>query len=102
MSAGDRNTELVSATVLRIERAAVGRLLALADAEIEIAGVAFTIRGIRVVKTGPRSRGVAAPCFRVASGRLAAAIEMPPELAAAIAGAVLDAYDDMHDHAYRA
>ena len=93
MSAGDRATERVTASVLRIERADAGRLLALAEVEIEIAGVAFTLHGVRVISTGPRSRGVAAPCCRVANGRLADAISLPPELAAAIAGAVLDEFE---------
>jgi hypothetical protein len=87
------DTVTVSATVLQIKRADAGRLLALAEVEIEIAGVAFTLHGVRVIKTGPRSRGVAAPCVRVAGGRLAEAISLPPELTAAIASAVLDEYD---------
>jgi len=32
--------------------------------------------GVRVVGTGPRSRGIAAPCYRIANGRLADAISL--------------------------
>jgi DNA-binding cell septation regulator SpoVG len=73
---GEDDTVSVTATVLRVKRAEVGRLLALAEVEIEIAGVAFVLHGVRVVKTGPRSRGIAAPCFRLAGGRLADAIHV--------------------------
>ncbi len=83
----------VTATVLRIERADSGRLLALAEVEIEIASIAFILHGVRVVKTGPRSRGIAAPCYRVANGRFADAISLPRELTAAVASVVLDEYD---------
>jgi len=86
-------TQLVTATVLRVERIDSGRLLALASVEIEIAGVAFVLHGVRVIKTGPRQRGIAAPAHRVANGRLADTITMPPELARAIADAVLDEFD---------
>ncbi len=95
MPATDPETVAVSATVLRIKRADAGRLLALAEVEIEIAGIAFTLHGVRVIRTGPRSRCVAAPFCRVAGGRLADAISLPPELSAAIGNAVLDEYDAM-------
>jgi DNA-binding cell septation regulator SpoVG len=68
---------------------------ALASVEIEIAGVVFVLHGVRVIKTGPRQRGIAAPAHRVANGRLADTIAMPPELARAIANAVLDEYDTL-------
>jgi len=87
------DTVSVTATVLSIKRVDSGRLLALASVEILIAGVAFTLQGVRVVRTGPRSRGVASPSCRVANGRLAAAVALPPELARAIADVVLDAHD---------
>jgi DNA-binding cell septation regulator SpoVG len=91
----DPETVAVTATVLQLKRAAIGRLQALADVEIEIAGVAFVVRGIRVIKIGPRSRGVAAPRCRIAAGRLAEAVSLPPELTAAIGNVVLDEYDAM-------
>lgn len=94
MGAADE-IQLVTATVLRVERIDSGRLLALASVEIEIAGVAFVLHGVRVIKTGPRQRGIAAPAHRVANGRLADTITMPPELARAIANAVLDEYDEL-------
>jgi DNA-binding cell septation regulator SpoVG len=90
--AADPDTVPVTVTVLRIERVESGRLLALAEVEIDIAGVALVLHNIRVLKTGPRSRGIAAPCCRVANGRLADAVSLPPELAKAIANAVLDEY----------
>jgi hypothetical protein len=95
MPATDPDTVTVAATVLRIKRADAGRLLALAEVEIEIAGIAFTLHGVRVISTGPRSRCVAAPYCRIAGGRLADAITLPPELSAAIGTAVLDEYDAM-------
>ena len=91
----EAETVTVTATVLRVERVAAGRLLALASVEILVAGVAFTLHGVRVIRTGPRSRGVASPCYRIASGRLADAVELPPELTGAIADAVLDEYDEL-------
>lgn len=84
MPPADPETVTVTATVLQIKRAEARSLLALADVEIEIAGVSLTLHGVRVIKTGPRSRGVAAPCHRVANGRLADAISLPPELARAV------------------
>lgn len=91
----EADTVTVTATVLRIERIDSGRLLALASVEILIAGIAFTLHGVRVIRTGPRSRGIAAPCHRVANGRLTDAISLPPELSDAIASAVLDVYDEL-------
>ena len=93
MGRAEAETVQVAATVLRIVRAARGPLLALAEVEIEVAGFAFVLHGVRVIRTGPRSRGVAAPHCRVASGRLAAAISLPPELSRAIAEVVLDEYE---------
>lgn len=90
---GDGDTVSVSATVLRVRRVEQGRLLALASVEILIAGVSFLVHGVRIIKTGPRSKGVAAPRCRLAGGALADAIELPPELSAAIAGVVLDEYE---------
>jgi DNA-binding cell septation regulator SpoVG len=83
------DTASVAVTILSLERSERGRLLALASVEIEIAGVAFVVHGVRVIRTGPRSRGIAAPCYRVADGRLADAVTLPPELAIA----VLDQYE---------
>jgi DNA-binding cell septation regulator SpoVG len=69
-----------------------GRALAVV---ITGAADAFVLHGVRVIKTGPRQRGIAAPAHRVANGRLADTITMPPELASAIATAVLDDYDEL-------
>lgn len=79
----------VTATLLNIRRAEIGRLLGFADVEIEISGVAFTIHGIRILRTGPASRGIAAPAFKDVSGQLTDAITLPVELASAIANVVL-------------
>ena len=94
----DPDTVTVAATVLGLKCVDAGRLLALAEVELEIAGIVFTLRGVRVIKTGPRSHGVAAPCYRGANGRLADAISLPPELAQAVAGVVLDEYEAISDH----
>lgn len=85
----------VTATLLKIQRAESGRLLALADVEIEIAGIALRLHGVRVIATGPRQRGVAAPGYRMATGRLADAVTLPPELARAVADIVLDEYESL-------
>jgi DNA-binding cell septation regulator SpoVG len=88
-----RQTVDVTATVLRLDRAEAGRLAALASVQIEIAGVAFVIHGVRIIRTGPRAHGIAAPCYRMATGRRADAISLPPELIHAIAEVVLDEFD---------
>jgi len=69
-----------------------GRLAALAEVEIEVAGVALLLRGVQVVE-GPIGREVRAPQFRDTRGQWAPAIVLPPELHEAMHGAVLDAAD---------
>ncbi|HWB52205.1 MAG TPA: hypothetical protein VG651_24070 [Stellaceae bacterium] len=91
--AGARETVNVTATVLRLDRAESGRLAALASVQIEIADVAFVVHGVRIIRTGPRAHGIAAPCYRMATGRLADAISLPPELTHAIVEVVLDEFD---------
>ena len=61
----DPDTVTVAATVLGLKCVDAGRLLALAEVELEIAGIVFTLRGVRVIKTGPRSHGVARAHLRV-------------------------------------
>jgi DNA-binding cell septation regulator SpoVG len=89
------DTVPVSVTVLRVEHNSGGPrgLLALADVEIAIEGIAFVLHGVRVISTGPRSRCAATPCHRIANGRLADTITLPPELARAVGNAVLDEFD---------
>jgi hypothetical protein len=93
--ADDRaDTVPVSVTVLRLDHGGGQRgLLALAEVEIAIEGIAFTLHGVRVISTGPRSRCAATPCHRIANGRLADTITLPPELARAVGNAVLDEFD---------
>ena len=90
-----RETVSVAVTVLRLDRVAAGGLLALAAVEIDIAGVVLTLHGVRVIRTGPRSRGVAAPFCRVAKGRLAEAISLPADVTRAIGEVVLDEYEGL-------
>src|SRR5947208_6741232 len=87
------DTVPVTATVLQIQRVEADRLLALADIELQVAGLAIGLRGIRVIRTAvPGVVAVEAPCYRRRDGVLAPAVTLPEELAAAIAGAVLDEF----------
>jgi stage V sporulation protein G len=90
----DDDSALAHVTVLRVERVRAGRLLALAEVEIVVDGVGISLHGVRVVKTAPRSRGVQAPAYRH-DGVARPAVTLPPELARAVANAVLDEFDAM-------
>ena len=87
----DGETVPATVTVLRLDRASAGRLLAFAALEIEIAGIVIGIEGVRVLRTGPHSRGVAPPTFRGPTGESVPSVILPDELRRAIA--VLDCYD---------
>lgn len=88
----EAETTAVNVAVLQVERAYAGRLLALAEVEIEIDGIVIVLHGVRVVDLGPRSLGVEPPAWR-AGAQSRAAISLPEELTATIADAVLDAYE---------
>lgn len=82
----------VTCTVLRIDPVPAGRLLALAAVELLVDGIMIELRGVRVVRTGPRTLGVEPPTYRGPTGAAVPAVILPPELSAAIASAVLDEY----------
>ena len=85
-------TTLVNVTVLKVEPVAGSRrLLALAEIEIDIDGIVIGLHSVRVVNLGPRELGIEAPAWRTGTAPQPA-ISLPPELQAAIADAVLDAY----------
>ena len=76
------------------------RLLALASAEIVVAGVAFTLHGIQVIRTndpttGAEATGVDVPRYRASDGAWRQAVELPPELHKPLAHAVLDECCDL-------
>jgi stage V sporulation protein G len=88
--AGD--TATVKLTVLGIEHvAAAGRLVALAAVALEIAGIEVVLLGVRIVRERGGRLGVEAPVFRH-RGEAHAAVDLPDELRAAIAEAVLSHY----------
>lgn len=71
------------------------KLLALASAEIVVAGVAFILHGIQVIRTkdpatGAEATGVDVPRYRASDGAWRQAVELPPELHKPLAHAVLD------------
>lgn len=71
------------------------KLLALALAEIVVAGAAFTLHGIQVIRakdpdTGAEATGVDAPRYRASDGAWRQAVELPPELHKPLAHAILD------------
>jgi hypothetical protein len=67
------------------------RLLALAEIEIDIDGIVIGLHGVRVVDLGRCALGIEAPAWR-SGGVPQPAISLPAEQQAAIADAVLDAY----------
>lgn len=71
------------------------KLLALASAEITVAGVAFMLHGIQVIRTndpntGAEATGVDVPRYRASDGAWRQAIELPPEMHKPLAYAILD------------
>lgn len=71
------------------------KLLALASAEITVAGVAFTLYGIQVIRmrdqaTGAEATGVDVARYRAPDGTWRQAIDLPPELHKPLAHAILD------------
>ena len=80
-----------------------GRLLALANVLVDVAGVSLTLQGIRVMRTPGGGLTVEAPAFRHPStGRLHPAVLLPPELRDAIGAEVLAAVTEKARHAQTA
>ncbi|HTH16079.1 MAG TPA: hypothetical protein VL974_05445 [Magnetospirillum sp.] len=86
---------LVTCRVDSVTRVTHPHLLALASAEIEVAGIAFRLEGIQVVRG--RGRGFATvqvklPTYRAADGAWHPAVALPPELERPLGEAVLAAF----------
>lgn len=95
------NRVMIETTTVHVRVLAVtpvagkGKLLALASAEIVVAGVAFTLHGIQVrqmkdLDTNAEGTGVDVPRYRVPDGTWLQAVELPPELHKPLAHAILD------------
>lgn len=61
-----------------------GRLMALATVQIDIDGVVFILRGIRLMKQSSGNVTVELPVVRDATGKNEPLIDLPPEIAHAI------------------
>jgi hypothetical protein len=86
-------TATITFTLLGLEHArGRGRLLGLANAEIVVEGVAFTVQGIRLVYDDDGSLVVQPPRFRHPDGRWLPTVVLPEELERAIAAEVLEAF----------
>lgn len=86
---------LVTVTVLDVRAVQKGQIIALAEVEIELDGVAFTVNGLQVVRTrdpinGREATGVALPRYRAPDGEWKPAIDLPDELREPITAAILD------------
>jgi hypothetical protein len=83
--------------VLGVERAiGTGRLLALANVEIDVAGVVLRLQGVQV-RRGTKGLECSAPVWRHPHlGRWLPAVTLPPELLRAIAVDVLDAFNAIY------
>lgn len=99
-------TTTVHVRVLAVTPVTVkSKLLALASAEIIVAGVAFTLHGIQVIRTkdpgtgaeatGAEATGVDVPRYRAPDGIWRQAVELPPELQKPLAHAILDECCDL-------
>lgn len=92
---GAPEVALVTCRVDNVTRVAHSHLLALASAEIEVAGIAFRLDGIQVV--AGKARGfptlqVKLPAYRGCDGMWRPALALPPELERPLGDAVLAAY----------
>lgn len=72
-----------------------GKVLALAEAELTVHGIAFMLHGIVVARvshaiTGQQAAGVFLPQYRGQDGVWKSAVSLPPELERPIADAVLE------------
>jgi len=64
-------------------------LIGLANVEMELAGVAFVVQGVRVVRDATGGLSCQAPIFHHPSGRWVPALVLPPELRDAVGAEVL-------------
>lgn len=83
----------VNCRVLEISPVTRGKLIALADVELEICEISFVLHGVQVVraeKDGKEATAVKMPKFRDQDGMWTPALSMPEELRKPIANAILD------------
>lgn len=95
MIGNSNDTALVTATVLDVQAIQKGQLIALASVEIEVEGVMFAVNGLQVIrtrepKTNREATAVALPRYRAPGGQWRIAIDLPDELRAPVAAAVLE------------
>jgi len=92
----------VSFEVLGVELVRGGRVQALANVSIEIAGVGFTVQGCRVIRTRSGGLTVEGPAFKHPDGHTWPAVVLPSELRDAIGAEVLCEVAALPSHARRA
>jgi hypothetical protein len=76
----------ITITILNIERVAKGDVAALANVELEVAGVVIVLQGVAVTKQG---RCRAPLCRHPRTGQWLPAVRLPASLSAAVATEVL-------------
>lgn len=85
------NTSTATITVLAITPVSnAGKLLALADVEVQLDGVAITVHGIQVRADG-KGTEVALPRYRASDGSWKNAVSLPDEVRAPMGDAVMEA-----------
>jgi hypothetical protein len=96
MMPADSDVAAVAITVLRVDRlSGYGRLLGFATAEIEIAGIAFELRGIRIIENRNREITVCPPVFRGRNGEWTESVGLPSEVKRPLGMLVGDAFRAM-------
>ena len=86
-------TATVTFTLVGTERVRdKGKLIGLANVEVEWGGIAFTLQGITVVRESDGSISCLAPRFRHPGGRWLPGVVLPPTLIKAIGNEVLQAF----------
>src|SRR4051794_26925041 len=88
----ESDTASVTIAVTGFEPAMRDGLEALASAELLIDGVAIEIRGMGIMRTGPRSFGLQAPMVRDGLSAVPGVV-LPRDLAQALADTVLAEYE---------
>jgi DNA-binding cell septation regulator SpoVG len=97
MVADDDETAPVNITVLQCERVAgMGRIRALASVAINVGGVEFELRGIRIIESRNGDVvSISPPVFRGRLGEWIEAVVLPPELRRPIGALVGAAFAEL-------
>jgi stage V sporulation protein G len=88
------DTTAVTAVLLSLKPMRSGRILALADVEITVEGVSFTLYGVQVTRTlmnGQHATRVDLPQSRGPDGVWKPAVSLPPEMKKPLGDVVLEA-----------